>query len=224
MALQIQWFGQSAFRLTDGVSVVMIDPFGPLNATGRSDLRFDYRAIAVQPADLLLITPEHADHNHAEAVSGSPLVVRSTAGTFESPLGPVTAIASEHDAVAGTRRGPNTIFAFSLAGFRIAHFGDFGQAALRPEQLAALGPIDLAFLPVGGGPTIDGVQAAALSRTIGASWVVPMHYRTPAISFLDNADAFMAAMEHRHEESSASAAIGPSANEGPTALLLAPPS
>lgn len=223
MALEIRWFGQSAFRLTDGVLAVMIDPFGTLTASAHREMRFDYPQIPAQDADLLLITHEHMDHNHESTVRGSPAVVRSTAGTFDSPLGPVTAIASEHDPVAGTRRGPNTIFAFSLAGFRIAHFGDFGQLALRPEQKAALGHIDLAFLPVGGGPTIDGTQAAALSREIGASWVVPMHYRTPAINFLEGADTFLAAMPHRHHQASATAALGEASAESPTALVLAPP-
>ncbi len=221
MALEIQWFGQSAFRLSDGGLVVFIDPFGPMDGLSGRKLRFAYPPIPVQVADLLLITHEHLDHNHQATVSGSPVVVRSTAGSFESPCGPVTAIASEHDPVAGTRRGPNTIFAFSLGGFRIAHFGDFGQLALRPEQKAALGQIDLAFLPVGAGPTIDGNQAAEIAREIGASWVVPMHYRTPAIDFLEPLDTFLAAMPHRHTP--AVTAVAEAAAETPTALVLSPP-
>lgn len=78
-------------------------------------------------------------------------MLRSTAGRHESPIGEVLGIASEHDEAAGTERGPNTIFAFELDGIRVAHFGDFGQSALRPEQAAALGNIDLLFLPVGDG-------------------------------------------------------------------------
>ena len=48
---------------------------------------------------------------------------------------------------------------FSLDGTRIAHFGDFGQLALRDEQAAAIGEIDLLIVPVGGGPTTDAAQA-----------------------------------------------------------------
>jgi L-ascorbate metabolism protein UlaG (beta-lactamase superfamily) len=70
----------------------------------------------------------------------------------------VLAIASEHDEEAGTQRGPNMIFVFELDGVRVAHFGDFGQTELRPEQAAPIGQVDLAFLPVGGGPTIGAVQ------------------------------------------------------------------
>ncbi len=222
MTLEIRWFGQSAFRLSAGSQAVMIDPFGRLTPRPGADLRFDYPPIPAQPADLLLITHEHQDHNHAQAVSGTPQVIRSTAGSFDTPIGRVVAIASEHDRLAGTQRGPNTIFVFTLGGFRIAHFGDFGQSALRPEQLEALGQVDLAFLPVGGGPTIDGQMAAALSRQIGASWVVPMHYRTAAVNFLEPVDAFLAAMPHQHPAQSLASLDAPAA-EAPTALVLAPP-
>jgi len=61
----------------------------------------------------------------------------------------VLAVASEHDAVAGTERGPNTIFAFDFDGVRVCHFGDFGQAEFRPEQARALDSVDLLFVPVG---------------------------------------------------------------------------
>ena len=105
------------------------------------------------------------------------------------------AIASEHDAEAGTRRGPNTIFVFTLDGVRACHFGDFGQAGLRPEQRDAIGPVDLLFLPVGGGPTIGAAAAAEITRALDPRWVVPMHYRTPAIDFLEPADAFVAMFE-----------------------------
>jgi L-ascorbate metabolism protein UlaG (beta-lactamase superfamily) len=79
---------------------------------------------------------------------------------------------------------------------RVAHFGDFGQSALRDEQASAIGSVDLAFLPVGGGPTIGADRAAEITRALGPRWVVPMHYRTPAIDFLEPADAFLA----RHDQ------------------------
>src|SRR5262249_35046735 len=77
---------------------------------------------------------------------------------------------------------------------RVAHFGDFGQPGLRPEQAEAIGKVDLVFLPVGGGPTIDHDQAAAIAEQIGAKWIVPMHYRTEKISFLETADPFLEKM------------------------------
>lgn len=191
--MRVTWFGQSAFLFEGGGTRVFLDPFGvPGEALAARGMTFDYPPIEGIDADLVLVTHEHFDHNAVEAIGGSPVVLRSTAGKLDSPLGEVMAIASEHDARAGTERGPNTIFVFSLDGIRVCHFGDFGQADLRPEQLEAIGHVDLLFLPVGGGPTIDAAKAVEIGDRILPKWVVPMHYRTPAISFLDSADDFIA--------------------------------
>ncbi|HEX4034443.1 MAG TPA: MBL fold metallo-hydrolase [Solirubrobacteraceae bacterium] len=192
--MRIEWYGQSAFRLTGATQTVVIDPFGDLTAATAGRLRFEYPPVDAAPADLVLVTHEHADHNAVEAIGGTPVVLRSTAGRLESPIGEIVAIASEHDTAAGTERGPNTIFVLELDGLRIAHFGDFGQSALRPEQAAAIGSVDVLLIPVGGGPTIGDEAAAAITAQLAPRWVLPMHYRTNRIDFLEPADAFIARM------------------------------
>jgi L-ascorbate metabolism protein UlaG (beta-lactamase superfamily) len=194
--MRVEWYGQAAFRLSAGDSSVFIDPFGDMSGASARGFQFEYPPIEGVNADLLLVTHEHLDHNGVEVISGEPTVLRSTAGRLESPLGEVVAIASEHDEAAGTHRGPNTIFVFDLDGTRIAHFGDFGQRELRPEQAEALGKPELVFLPVGGGPTIGAQQAAVIVERLEPRWVVPMHYRTPRIGFLETADAFLGLMAH----------------------------
>src|SRR5690349_8700674 len=197
--MRIRWYGQSAFLLTAERSV-FVDPFGrPGEQLAARGLAFRYPPIAGVTADLLLVTHEHFDHNGVEEIGGDPPVLRSTAGRLESPLGEVLAVASEHDDVAGTARGPNTIFCFDLGGLRCCHLGDFGQPALRPEQQAAIGAVDVLMVPVGGGPTIGGAAAAELVRTVGPRLVVPMHFRTPAVNFLEPPDAFLEALGARVE-------------------------
>jgi len=186
--MELRWFGQSAFLLT-GKRRVFIDPFGAIDGP-----RWNYPPISGIDADLLLITHEHVDHNAEESIGGSPVVIRSKAGTFESPVGEVLGIASEHDDTAGTRRGANAIYRFTLDGLRICHLGDLGQPALRPEQIHAIGEIDVLFVPVGGGPTADGATAARVVQSLRPRLAIPMHYRTPAIGFLDPPDAFLAAL------------------------------
>jgi L-ascorbate metabolism protein UlaG (beta-lactamase superfamily) len=196
--MRIRWYGQSTFLLR-GERRVFIDPFGDMKGLAARGRRFDYPPIEGAEADLLLVTHEHADHNAVEVVGGSPQILRSTAGTFDSPIGEVIAVASEHDDVAGTTRGPNTIFRFSLDGLRICHFGDFGQAELRAEQKQAIGEVDVLFLPVGDGQTVGGERAAAIVRALRPRLVVPMHYRTDAVDFLEPPDAFLAALGARVE-------------------------
>jgi L-ascorbate metabolism protein UlaG (beta-lactamase superfamily) len=218
--VRVQWYGQAAFRLEAPEATVFIDPFGDMSALASRGMHFDYPAIEGVNADLVLVTHEHRDHNAVEVIGGDPPVLRSTAGRLESPIGEVVAIASEHDDAAGTQRGPNTIFVFSLDGIRVAHFGDFGQRALREEQAAAIGSVDLVFLPVGAGPTIGPEQAALIVEWLEPRWVVPMHYRTPRIGFLDPVEPFLERIEHvsRLEET----AFETAALEGGRPLVLVP--
>jgi L-ascorbate metabolism protein UlaG (beta-lactamase superfamily) len=222
--MRVEWYGQSAFHLSAGESTVAIDPFGDLSALAGRGMQFDYPAIEGVQAQLLLVTHEHADHNGVEVIGGDPAILRSTAGRLESPLGEITAIASEHDEQAGTARGPNTIFVFELDGLRVCHFGDFGQSGLRPEQAEAIGKVDLLIIPVGGGPTIGAEQAALIVERLSPRWVVPMHYRTPRIGFLETADAFL---EHSaNVERLAQSAFETSelpASEGPLVVVPAAP-
>jgi len=217
--MRVEWHGQSAFTLSGKEATVVIDPFGDLS----SRRRWDYPPIEVPAADLLLVTHEHIDHNEVGAVGGEPTVLRAQAGRHDSPLGEVVGVASEHDEAAGTERGPNTIFAFELDGVRVAHFGDFGQAGLRPEQRRAIGAVDLLFLPVGGGPTIGAEGAAAIVAELEPRWVVPMHYRTERIDFLEPADEFLAATGEPVRLATPCFETGELPQDGPVAVVPAAP-
>jgi L-ascorbate metabolism protein UlaG (beta-lactamase superfamily) len=223
--MRVEWHGQSAFTLTADGTKVFIDPFGDMSALARDrGMQWEYPPIGVGDVDLLLITHEHVDHNGTDGIAGDPAVLRSTAGTLESPIGEVVAVASEHDDAAGTERGPNTIFAFDLDGLRVAHFGDFGQSRLRPEQAAALQGTDLIFLPIGGGPTIGAAAAAEIVEALEPRWVVPMHYRTPRIGFLETEEEFVSLMPsaERPAESAFDTSELPD-SDGPLAVVPAAP-
>ena len=224
--MKLRWYGQSAFLLTGEQHRVFIDPFGDLGSVERPGWSWPFPQIEGVDADLLLLTHDHLDHNGVEAIGGDPLVL-DRAGTHSSPVGEVVGIASEHDAAAGTQRGPNTIFRFALDGTTFAHFGDFGQLALRPEQREALGDVDVLVLPIGGGPTIAPDDAAALVREVQPALVVAMHYRTPGgLDFLDPPDAFLEALGARVERLETSEADVESllgSREEPVAALFAPP-
>jgi L-ascorbate metabolism protein UlaG (beta-lactamase superfamily) len=222
--MRIQWYGQSAFSLTGDNAEVFIDPFADMTPLADRGVRWDYPAISARQPHVLLITHEHLDHNGVEAIEGEPTILRSTAGKLESPIGEIVAVASEHDDAAGTERGPNTIFVFTLDGVRTAHFGDFGQGGLREDQAAAIGDVDLLFLPVGGGPTTGAAQAREIVDRLRPRWVVPMHYRTHRIGFLEPADEFLDTFEqvHRADDSNVDTADLPRSEE-PIAVVPAAP-
>ena len=68
---------------------------------------------------------------------------------------------------------------------RVAHFGDFGQRALRRRAAGALGPSTSCSCPSAAGPTIGAEQAHAIVDAVARAGVVPMHYRTQRIDFLE---------------------------------------
>jgi L-ascorbate metabolism protein UlaG (beta-lactamase superfamily) len=203
--MNIRWYGQSAFSIRGKEHDVFIDPFGDVSAfSGRA--RWDYPPIEDASASLLLMTHDHLDHNGIEVIGGEPVLI-AKAGTHESPIGEVVGIASEHDDVAGTQRGANVIFKFALDGVTFAHFGDFGQPALRLEQRAALGTVDVVFFPAGGGPTTPVAAAATLLHELAPRVVIPMHYRTPLIDFLDPPEPFFDALGFPVREAGAEAEL-----------------
>ena len=197
--MHVEWYGQSAFHLSGGERPVAIDPFADMSAlaAGRG-MQFDY-----PPIDGVGGRPAAGDPRARSTTTAS----RRSAGTprscarrrarLESPIGEVTAIASEHDEQAGTERGPNTIFVFTTrrrcASATSATSASESCATSRPQPI---GDLDLLIVPVGGGPTIGAAQATAIVERLSPRWVVPMHYRTPRIDFLETADDFLERFAH----------------------------
>ena len=117
--MRIRWLGHATFLLTGDAGTVAIDPYGEFPKD--RPIKFDYPPLEGIEADLVLVTHEHMDHNAVDVIGGDPEVIRAGAGTFESPVGEVVGIASEHDPAAGTQRGPNTVFCFDIDGVRCCH-------------------------------------------------------------------------------------------------------
>lgn len=62
-------------------------------------------------------------------------------------------------------------YVLTIEGKRIYHAGDTGLI----DEMKGIGPVDLAFLPIGGRFTMDVEEAIEAVRTIRPSIVVPMH-------------------------------------------------
>ncbi len=210
----IRWLGQACFLLmTLGGAHVLIDPPAP-------QIGYHIAARSI-PADLVLVSHEHSDHNFVKAAAPTgraepkivaPLPLQTLAplhykqGTYSFGAGALAAdrvvftrIPAFHDNVHGQERGQDTLTLIETGGLRIAHLGDIGETALTPEQVNALGRVDVLMLPVGGYFTVDGSQAAALVAQLHPRVIIPMHYRTQALTpalktKLAPADVFLLAM------------------------------
>ena len=69
----------------------------------------------------------------------------------------------------------NSIFIFEVAGLCIGHLGHLHHT-LTPDQLAAIGQLDIVMVPVDGGYTMDIAGMIDVIRALRARMVLPMHY------------------------------------------------
>ncbi|NMB34403.1 MAG: MBL fold metallo-hydrolase [Clostridium sp.] len=191
--MTIKWLGHSCFLLTsqEGTRIVT-DPF---------DETVGYRVEAIE-AEIVSTSHEHYDHNNISIIKGDAKHIKG-AGKVRIGDIEVTSVESFHDECKGKKRGKNYIFKFGIDNINICHLGDLGHV-LNRKQLEEIGKVDILLVPVGGIYTIDYNEAYEVVELIGPSVVIPMHYKTPALSFeLDSADKFLEKMgkwEHTNKQ------------------------
>lgn len=166
--MKLTWLGHSCFCVEEDGYRLLLDPYGDVDG---------YPPLHAE-ANEVLVSHDHFDHNHIEAITLLP--------RRKSPF-TVRKVETFHDDQGGALRGPNTIHIIQGDGLTVAHLGDLGHP-LSPEQLSAVGKCDLLMVPVGGCFTIDAAGAAGVVDALGGGTVVPMHYRHPPYGFPKTAE------------------------------------
>jgi L-ascorbate metabolism protein UlaG (beta-lactamase superfamily) len=170
--MQIQYYGQSCFKITTKPAgratddiVLFFDPFG--------------KELGIRPpqgqAEVVFVSHDHFDHNNVEALKGDPVII-NTPGEYAVKGINVIGLDSFHDLEEGAKKGRSTIFILEVEDLKICHLGDLGSE-LSGKQLEEIDGVDVLFIPVGGNHTIDGKKAAELIRKIEPVIVIPMHYK-----------------------------------------------
>jgi L-ascorbate metabolism protein UlaG (beta-lactamase superfamily) len=184
--MEITWYGHSCFLITDSKGrKLLTDPFD--NSVGYSNLNV--------VVDVITVSHHHFDHNFTEGLPGTPAIV-DKCGFFNIRDIQINGIPSFHDKVNGAKRGQNIIYVFEMDGFRLCHLGDLGHL-LSEEDINKIGEVDVLFIPVGGNFTVDGKESATIAKRINSHLVIPMHYKTEAISFpIDGVESFITNMKN----------------------------
>ena len=186
--MQITWHGFSCFRISETLNghevSVVIDPFA--NQDG-------YKLPRNLTADVVISSHAHDRHDNIEGVGGEPFVITGP-GEYEVKDAFVTGISTYHDVVDGKEKGLNTMYYVTIGDLHVVHLGDL-KHALEPQHLEAFHSVDILFVPVGGGDTLDGKKAADVVAQLEPRVIIPMHYRSgDAGGALDTVDAFLKAM------------------------------
>ena len=183
--MEITWYGQSCFRLTErGMATVVTDPFDHV-AIGYSPLKLK--------ADIVTVSHDAPGHNNTDAVKGTSHVITGP-GEFE--IGGVFITGVQTDAAGKKAKDVvrNTLYVFDYDGITVAHLGDLRNVPSQAE-VEALGTVNVMLVPVGGGGGLNAAKAAEVVSLLEPNLVIPMHYSTPDAKVeLDSLNKFLKEM------------------------------
>ena len=171
--MEIAWYGHSCFRLTErNMATVVTDPY-------------DNKSIGYFPlklkADIVTISHDSPGHNNSEAVKGTSHIINGP-GEFEIGGVFITGVQTDGDGTGKKTKDQtrNTLYVFDYDGLTVAHLGDLKQAPPQ-NDIEALGTVNVALVPVGGGGGLNAAKAAEVISLLEPNIVIPMHYATPDV-------------------------------------------
>lgn len=166
--MEITWYGHSCFRLTERtMATVVTDPF--------DNTKIGYSPLKLK-ADILTISHDASGHNNANAVKG---ISHTITGPGEFEIGGVfiTGVQTNDQGKNNNGELRNTLYVFDYNGIKIAHLGDLKRVPTQKE-VEALGAVNVALVPVGGGGGLNAAKAAEVISLLEPNIVIPMHYAT----------------------------------------------
>ena len=168
--MEINWLGHSCFRIRGSQATVITDPYSP-------DLGY---SLGKPKARIVTVSHQHPGHSYVQGIGGDPKLITGP-GEYEISGLLIIGIATFHDGDKGNQRGKNTIYLMEIDEVSLCHLGDLGHM-LTAEQVEELGSVDILLIPVGGVSTIGAPVAAEMARRLEPKVVIPMHYKTEALS------------------------------------------
>jgi len=146
-------------------------------------------------ADLITVSHNAPGHSNVGLVKGAQMIFERP-GEYE--IGGAFVIGTAmHNLVAEPPKY-NVSFLFDYEGLTVVHLGDLDHIPSQSE-VEALGNVNVALVPVGGGGALNSAQAAEVIALIEPSIVIPMHYQTEQSTLaLDPLDRFLREMGVSH--------------------------
>jgi len=168
--MEIVWYGHSCFRLSErGLATVVTDPFDYTVA--------GYEALKLK-ADIVTVSHDAPGHNFVSAVKGKSHVLTGP-GEYEIGGVFITGVQTNGYSKRTADEPRNSLYVFEYNGITVAHLGDLRRVPSQTE-IEALGAVDVALVPVGGGGGLNAAKAAEVVSLLEPGIVIPMHFSTPA--------------------------------------------
>jgi L-ascorbate metabolism protein UlaG (beta-lactamase superfamily) len=164
--MEITWYGQTCFRLSErGLATVVTDPYP-------SDVGLTFPR---PRADVVTVSYDDPQCRHTSGVRG-PFKLFDGPGEYEVGSVFITGIATFADGKRGASRGLNTVFTFDFGGLTVCHLGRLGHVPTQ-SQVENLGTVNILLVPVGSGGSLSPARASEVISLFEPSLVVPMYYK-----------------------------------------------
>lgn len=168
----IEYFGHNFFQITSKKGTKIItDPLAP-----------GMHPTPIVTPDAVTVGREHPNHNYVELARGKPLILRGL-GSYGAEWNKISTTVGDvliYSIPVYQQQFGNALkgaaFVFDLGTLCIAHLGDLAHK-LTPEQLKALGKVDVAMIPIGGTFTMPPDTAREVLQQLKPKIAIPMHYR-----------------------------------------------
>ena len=183
--MEITWYGHFCFRMMErGMAAVVCDPFD------HKIVGYDFLKLK---ADIVTVSTDNAEHNFTSSVKGDPHLITGP-GEFEIGGVFITGVQTNGHAKKSEDEPRNTLYVFDYNGLTVAHFGQIDRVPTQAE-VEALGPVNIALIPVGDATSLNAAKAAEVISLIEPNIVIPMHYATDGSQVkLDELNKFLKEM------------------------------
>lgn len=210
--MDITWYGHSCFRITErGEISIVTDPYS-------EDIGLPVPARL--KGDVVTISHHQPGHDNVDAVKGYNHIVD---GPGEYEIGGVFVSGIAMHLVEGENVRRNVAYVIQYGDLALVHLGDLAHV---PDQstVEAMGEVNVALVPVGGGQSLKASTAAEVIALIEPNYIVPMHYAIPGLAVeLDPVDKFLKEMGvSRVQEEESLRVTATSLPEQPQVIVLKP--
>jgi L-ascorbate metabolism protein UlaG (beta-lactamase superfamily) len=178
--MYIQYYGLGCFRLTTTTLNILVDPID--SKTGLSAPRGG--------SDIVLLTDPLSSQKR-EGLSGH---VVDRPGEMDIGECSIVGLPSADGDVF------RTVYWVDVGGVKLVLSGGIKEWKVDSDDFAALGDIDVLFVPVGGHGVMDTAGAVKVARDIEAKIIIPTHFALPGLKTdLDPVDKFLKEMAFKGE-------------------------